>query len=251
MIRTLLRPHTVLAAALASVCLAPLAHAQPAGTCSARSAQHVKPVVELYTSEGCSSCPPADRWLSRLPASEVVALAFHVAYWDHLGWKDRFGSAEHTRRQAEQQAVNGARYSYTPQVVIDGMDRMDWPRASIPAARALATVELSLARQGEQISASVRPAPGAPAMLAAYWTVTESNHGTAVRAGENAGAALRHDHVVRELQAVDAWPAKAGAPVMLQFSPRSAAAAAHPRRVNLVIVNAGTGRPVQALSLDC
>ena len=91
------------------------------------------PVVELYTSEGCNSCPPADRWLSKLKADPgVVALAFHVDYWDRLGWKDRFASAAFTARQAEQQASNGARFSYTPQVVVDGQDRKDWPGIAMP-----------------------------------------------------------------------------------------------------------------------
>ncbi len=84
-------------------------------------------LVELYTSEGCSSCPPADRWLSQLKGQDdVVALAFHVDYWDRLGWKDRFASAEHTQRQAQQQRSNGARFSYTPQVVVNGRDRPSW-----------------------------------------------------------------------------------------------------------------------------
>ena len=74
-------------------------------------------MVELYTSEGCSSCPPADRWLSALKdGPPVVALAFHVDYWDRLGWKDRNASPAYTRRQAAQQRFNGARFSYTPQV---------------------------------------------------------------------------------------------------------------------------------------
>ena len=80
-----------------------------AGTCSARSAATITSVVELYTSEGCSSCPPADQWLSRLKAEpNVVALAFHVDYWDRLGWKDRFAGPAHTQRRAQTQASSGA-----------------------------------------------------------------------------------------------------------------------------------------------
>ena len=83
-----------------------------AGDAIATSARTTAPVVELYTSEGCNSCPPADRWLSTLKADPaVVALAFHVDYWDRLGWKDRFASAAFTQRQAAQQATNGARFS--------------------------------------------------------------------------------------------------------------------------------------------
>jgi len=104
-----------------------------ADTCSAKSPRHAVPVVELYTSEGCNSCPPADRWLSRLKTDpQTIALAFHVDYWDRLGWKDRFASPAYTQRQAEQQTVNGARFSYTPQVVVDGVDRKDWPSIATP-----------------------------------------------------------------------------------------------------------------------
>jgi hypothetical protein len=103
-----------------------LAVAAEAPVCQARSSATTR-VVELYTSEGCNSCPPADRWLSGVAsAPDTVALAFHVDYWDRLGWKDRFASAAFTQRQSQQQAVNGARFSYTPQVVVDGVDDKDW-----------------------------------------------------------------------------------------------------------------------------
>src|ERR1700709_639060 len=103
-----------------SMLLSAPAHAMAASSqCpSVQSGALRAPVVELYTSEGCSSCPPADRWLSGFKADpSTVALAFHVDYWDRLGWKDRFASAAFTERQSRQQAVNGARFSYTPQVV--------------------------------------------------------------------------------------------------------------------------------------
>ena len=235
--------------------------AEAPASCQARSAATVTPVVELYTSEGCNSCPPADRWLSKLKAdSSTVALAFHVDYWDRLGWKDRFASATYTQRQAAQQASNGARFSYTPQVVVDGADRKDWSDLSTPptAARSpAATVALTLTRDGERFSALVQPlastakAGSAPLRLAAYWAVTEQGHVTAVKAGENQGVTLKHDFVVRQYQPVAAWAADAAAPATLQFSPAGAADAAHPRQVNLVVVDAATGRPLQALKLGC
>ena len=90
----------------------------------------------------------------------MVALAFHVDYWDRLGWKDRFASAAFTARQAEQQASNGARFSYTPQVVVDGHDRKDWPGiATPPATRPGAPVDVLLAREGDRVIATVTPAP--------------------------------------------------------------------------------------------
>ncbi len=241
-------------AALAGLTCAAQIQAQAASTCSARSAATVTPVVELYTSEGCSSCPPADRWLSQLGAGpSVVALAFHVDYWDRLGWKDRFASAAYTRRQAQTQASSGARFSYTPQVLINGADRPDWPQATVAATNAaVAAVEVQLTREGDRVTAVVSPSRTAPARLAAYWAVTEQGHVSAVKAGENEGATLRHDHVVRDYRPVAAWSSKAGAPAgALQFDLTAAADTAHPREVNLVVVDADTGRPVQAVKLGC
>ena len=228
---------------------------QAAGSCSARSGPGVTPVVELYTSEGCNSCPPADQWLSRLKADPgVVALAFHVDYWDRLGWKDRFASAAYTQRQAQSQRSSGARFSYTPQVIVDGADRPEWSRANLPSSlksRPAASVELSLAREGNRFSANVAAGPGAPARLAAYWAITEQGHVSAVRAGENDGATLKHDYVVREYKTVAAWRAAPDMPALLEFETTLAADTAHARSVNLVIVDADNGRPVQALKLGC
>ena len=248
-------PAARLAPFAAAAALALAAHAAAAAdACSVRSARTVAPVVELYTSEGCNSCPPADRWLSRLKADpDVVALAFHVDYWDRLGWKDRFASADYTRRQAQQQTVNGARFSYTPQVVVDGQDRKDWPGIATPLAgrRPPAPVEVVLAREGDRVRATVAAAPGSPKRLAAYWAVTEQGHVTAVKAGENRGATLQHDFVVRDYRTVPAWTPRAGTPQELAFELPARADAAHPRDVNLVVVDADSGRPVQALKLGC
>ena len=244
--------RTACVAGLAGLALLTMAaHAAP--TCSARSAAGITPVVELYTSEGCSSCPPADRWLSRLKADPgVVALAFHVDYWDRLGWKDRFASPAYTQRQAQQQAGSGARFSYTPQVLLDGADRPDWPRLPAPlTARSAAPVEVQLVRDGNHFSATVVALGGAPARLAAYWAVTEQGHVSAVKAGENEGATLRHDHVVREYLPVAPWSVKPDNRTPLAFEPAAPIDPIHPRDVNLVIVNADTGRPVQALKLGC
>jgi hypothetical protein len=228
-----------------------------AQTCSARGATTIAPVVELYTSEGCNSCPPADKWLSRLKAEpEVVALAFHVDYWDRLGWKDRFASPAYTQRQAQTQRGSGARFSYTPQVLLDGADRPDWPGIGsglVARSRATAPVDVQLARDGNRYTATVAPGSGAPARLAAYWAVTEQGHVTAVKAGENEGVTLAHDFVVREYKPVAAWVSKAdaAATTTLQFEPAGPADPAHPRQVSLVVVNADSGRPVQAVKLGC
>jgi hypothetical protein len=227
--------------------------ARAVDACTAASTRQVPPVVELYTSEGCNSCPPADRWLSKLKADPaVVALAFHVDYWDRLGWKDRFASAAFTARQASQQASNGARFSYTPQVVVDGRDRTDWSRASVPASsRATAPVEVTLVQRGDRFVATVTPLANAPQRLAAYWAVTEQGHVTAVKAGENEGTTLHHDFVVRDYEPVVAWTVRGGAGETFGFTPTTPPDAAHPRSVNLIVVDAATGRPVQAVKLGC
>ncbi|MCE9661301.1 MAG: DUF1223 domain-containing protein [Burkholderiales bacterium] len=222
--------------------------------CMARSGATSAPVVELYTSEGCNSCPPADRWLSKLKSDpSVVALAFHVDYWDRLGWKDRFASAAFTSRQAEQQASNGARFSYTPQVVVDGQDRKDWPGIATPIGkRAASPVDVVLTRDGDRVTASVAATSRAPKRLAAYWAVTEQGHVSAVKAGENRGVTLEHDYVVRDYKTVPAWTASTTAPQTVAFQlPAQTDATPHPRAVNLVVVDADTGRPVQAVKIGC
>lgn len=226
----------------------PVAFAQ-AQACSARSGDTVTPVIELYTSEGCSSCPPADRWLSSLPVEPpVVPLAFHVDYWDSLGWPDRFARPEFTRRQHEQRAVNGARVSYTPQVVVQGHDRPDWRRLSLPREGVPAPVDITLEGDGRNFDAIVRPRAGAPQRLAAYWAVTENGHRSRVTAGENAGEKLAHDHVVRQLHRVPPWSA---AQIRLSFAPSLPVDPAHARAISLVVIDAASGRPLQSLRLRC
>lgn len=249
-----MRPTTRPCIAAAFGLLATQALAQAPAVCSARSGALVAPIVELYTSEGCSSCPPADRWLSTLKAdAKVHAFAFHVDYWDYIGWKDRFAHPVHSHRQGQQQAVNGARVRYTPQVVVNGQDRPQWPALRTPMASPAdgALVELGLVREGDRHSASIRPLPGAPARLAGWWAVTEHGHVSAVRAGENDGETLKHDFVVREYRPVAPWSTSTGAATTLQFTPSVAADPRHARQVSLVVVDAASGKPLQALRLGC
>jgi hypothetical protein len=217
------------------------AESEPA--CAARSGAIVPHVVELYTSEGCSSCPPADRWLAGLKnRPDVVPLAFHVDYWDRLGWVDRHASPLWTRRQQEAVARAGARVVYTPQVLLDGRDYRGWP--SLPAAAEPARVALSLRRDGAVYVAEAARRGGAPAALAGYWAVTEDGQVSQVRAGENHGATLNHDAVVRELLAVPVLDTAA------RFVPASPSGSGR-RHVLFVVTEAESGRPLQALSLGC
>lgn len=231
--------------------LAAAASAAAAPTCTAHSSATPPRVVELYTSEGCSSCPPADRWLSTLKGrGDVIALGYHVHYWDRLGWPDRFASEAFTQRQYQIAARTGSRSVYTPQVVVDGVDWRAWPRLPGSASGSLPAPRLSLAREaaGAPVAARVEPVPGASYQLSGYWAVVEDQHMSRVRAGENAGETLQHDHVVRLHQAVPPFAARDGLVSRLDVPP---GVAAHPRRIIFVVTTPAGERPVQALALAC
>jgi hypothetical protein len=222
-----------------------------AQSCRVRSAPGPAPqLVELYTSEGCSSCPPADRWLSTLQARrDVVALGFHVNYWDYIGWRDRFATDATTERQKSHRSAWGARQVYTPQVVADGRDWPSWHQGLPARSQQAAPVALELERQGDRLRARVSAAsgPGVGAALAGFWVVLEDGHTSRVRAGENAGATLRHDRVVRDYRPLAAWPAAAPAEFALELP---AADPAHPRRVVFVVHDTTPQRrPLQVLEL--
>jgi hypothetical protein len=221
-------------------------------SCKAQSAATAPTVVELYTSEGCSSCPPADRWLSTLKGRpDVLALAFHVNYWDRLGWTDRFATPEATARQTMLAHQAGESGVYTPQVIVDGQDWRQWPRLPKPASTATATataIGVTLVREGGMVTAQVAGASGSSSQLAGYWAVLEDYHESKVRAGENAGETLRHDHVVRLYKPVATWSANLGTRVQLAVSQGVPQV---PRRVVFVVTDAATARPLQAVALGC
>jgi hypothetical protein len=220
-----------------------------APACRAETRGPAPHVIELYTSEGCDSCPPLDKWLGEFKGKTgVLPLAFHVDYFDHQGWKDRFASPAHTRRQKELLSSSGARFIYTPQVLIDGRERKD--AAAALARPSAAMLELSVERVGEGYSATLRSAAASPLRLAAYWTVTENDHTTQVTAGENAGALLHHDFVVRDYRKVAPWEMAPGASVSFSFEPALRGKAERAREVALVVVDVATARPVQALRLS-
>ena len=214
-------------------------------TCSAQSTALRTPVIELYTSEGCSSCPPADQWLSALKGKPVVAQAFHVSYWDYIGWVDRFATAANNARQRELGASNRLRSIYTPQLVRDGRDWRDYDKATQPGP--LATVRINLQRGvgAGEFEARVEPQSGVQ-RWSAYWTVTEDGHQSRVKAGENAGATLKHDFVVRQYVPVGQYEGAQS----LKFYALSEQTG-YARRVNLVVFNPSTLEPLQALSLMC
>jgi hypothetical protein len=200
---------------IAAAALAGMSGLAVAATCSGTSPKHTVALLELFTSEGCSSCPPADAWLRKLPgagygADRVVPLALHVDYWDYIGWQDRFASPRYTERQKAYSAIGRSRFIYTPQVVLDGRDFRGWSNsgafeqtvsaANARPARATITVNLDEKEPGVahmRISAELsKDAAGSRASL--YVATFENGHTTNVKAGENRGATLEHDYVVRQ-----------------------------------------------------
>lgn len=166
-------------------------------------------VVELFTSQGCSSCPPADALLSTLAdRPEVLALAFHVDYWNRLGWTDPFSGPWATARQTAYAAQMGSSQIYTPQAVIDGRsDVVGSDRAAmesaIAAARSEPAVTVVLTTSGSGLQVAVDPTAPTDAVL---WLIGfDDRHDTPVRRGENAGRTLVDRNVVRSLTRLDGW----------------------------------------------
>lgn len=223
--------------------------------CAASSGPQVTPVLELYTSEGCSSCPPADKWASTFKGKDLVVQAFHVGYWDYIGWVDRFAAPAHTNRQREVAINNRLRNIYTPQVVVNGRDWPQWGHAEsrIVGTRDTARTHISIKRLADdQFEATVTPtaASGAAQPWAAYWTVTEHGHNSKVKAGENAGEFLKHDFVVRQYTQAGEYKSTDAMSKKLSF--RSIAATpGHERQINLVVFEPHSGKTLQALSLQC
>ncbi|MEY4912074.1 MAG: hypothetical protein RL761_1737 [Pseudomonadota bacterium] len=233
--------------------------------CKAASSTYITPVVELYTSEGCSSCPPADKWLSTLKnkttatisANPVVIQAFHVNYWDYIGWPDRFATPAHTNRQRQISAWNKQNGIYTPQMVLNGQDWRGWGGSSRNVTASTVSTELakssiSLLQTGaDQFEAVISPVAGAnnpPATWSAYWTITEHGHVTKVKAGENNGETLLHDYVVRQYTPVGDYSATSPQKLNLRGV---ATTPGHERQVNLVVFDPKTGKTIQAVSASC
>ncbi|HWG17526.1 MAG TPA: DUF1223 domain-containing protein [Acidobacteriaceae bacterium] len=175
-------------------------------------------IVELFTSEGCSSCPPADALLAKLqqdqpvPSANIIALEEHVDYWDHLGWKDRFSSPYVTQRQRNYQSVFHLDDIYTPQFVVNGSSQFDGTNPSaINSAIAKASADvapLQIVEVHVRNGASVSFKLANPAIRAKYVNlyaaIIEPQDNTNVKNGENAGRALQHINVVRAVATVGA-----------------------------------------------
>ena len=180
-------------------------------------------LVELFTSEGCSSCPPADRLLGRLetlqpvPGAEIIVLSEHVDYWDRLGWKDRFSSPDFSERQRAygRKLASGA---YTPQMVVDGSEELIGsdaraarniighlarnPKASVNLRLPAASEKDSATNVSVEIEIGDLPKAFSAEPLSVMLAISENGLETAIRHGENAGLQIKHRGVVRQLRTI-------------------------------------------------
>jgi hypothetical protein len=163
-------------------------------------------LLELYTSEGCSSCPPAEAWLSTLSQKPelwkaVVPVAFHVDYWDNLGWKDWFSSREFTQRQRRYAASWGSGSVYTPAFVLNGAEWQAWGRA-VPGNENIEAGRLVVLATGSQVKITFSPSKsGGP--YSAEIVPLKMNATSRVTAGENQGRTLNHQFIAMNLGRTD------------------------------------------------
>ena len=241
----------MISAALAVLATACVAVAGAAANQPVAATTGPKPVVvELFTSQGCSSCPTADDYLGELARrNDVVALSFHFDYWDYIGWKDPFGSAAGTARQRDYGRALGLHMVYTPQMIVDG--RADAVGSDKDAVERLiaATKRRDRVDIGFSIDEMGRlfvELPDHPlAGMATVWlAVFDKQHKTDVARGENSGATLSDYNVVRELRRVGNWPGRA---VQLPVAMAPDAGAKHDGCA--IIVQLGETGPVLAAAI--
>ncbi len=185
---------------------------QPGSTLPAttfQSGENQSTLIELFTSEGCSSCPPAEKWLSALKSSpelwkKIVPVAFHVDYWDRLGWRDRFAKPEFTSKQQHYAATWGGDSVYTPGFVVNGNEWRSWfgGNAMPTTSTKVGILRVSLGDDGK-LSATFVPETTQPRALVLNVALLGNNLESNVKRGENSGRKLRHDFVVLNLFKID------------------------------------------------
>ncbi|MDL2399584.1 DUF1223 domain-containing protein [Rhizobium mayense] len=191
---------------LAGIALASSLHAQEPAK--------IKGVVELFTSQGCASCPPADAAFQKLIGQgDVVALAYHVDYWNYLGWNDTMASKENTARQYAYARTLGRSGVYTPQAIINGRDHMNG--ADLGAINTKLedfqhhgkglTVPVSAAMKGDELEIKIGAGQGKANVVVAYF---DKEQQVSPKAGENNGQQITYLHAVSDVETVGMWDGK-------------------------------------------
>ena len=185
---------------------------QPGSTLPAKtfeSSETQNSLIELFTSEGCSSCPPAEKWISALKSSpelwnKIVPVAFHVDYWDRLGWRDRFAKPEFTSRQQRYAATWGGDSVYTPGFVINGKEWRGWFGSNGMPTSSTKVGVLRVSLGGDRkLTATFVPETTHPRALTLNVALLGNDLESDVKRGENSGRKLRHDFVVLDLIKID------------------------------------------------
>ncbi len=173
-------------------------------------------VVELYTSQGCSSCPPADALLSELAKrDDVIPLALHVDYWDYIGWKDEFGSPSNTRRQKAYAYAAGSRTVYTPQMIVGGVDHivgyrpMELADVISTHAKTAYPVNVTLERAGAEVVISADATTEFDKSIMVQVLRYRPEETVDIRRGENAGHTISYANIVMSLDKVADWDGRA------------------------------------------
>ena len=198
----------------AAVAAAGLSQSIGAPQVSAKPAGEGPWAVELFTSQGCSSCPPADAHLGRLSLRpDIVALAFHVDYWDYIGWKDPFASRDTTERQRAYARVLKQRYVYTPEMVVDGIGH-DTGRERVPIEALLARAQAQSAKRatpelsrslGNPLTIKLAAFPLEGRIADVTLAIYDRRHTTPVKSGENQGRMIENFNIVRQVERIDQW----------------------------------------------
>ena len=213
-------------------------------------------VVELFTSQGCSSCPPADAELARLArAGDVLALSYHVDYWNYLGWADTLSSRASTERQYGYARTLGRKNVYTPQAVINGQDHVngadgaaiDSMLSSLASSGAGLTVDMAADLEADGLTISVGDGEGKANIVAAYFDDVTT---VKIKSGENAGRSISYYHSVREIQTVGMWSGEA-----VELKLPASLISAHPGRGCAILlqvegVGGAPGRILGAAMID-
>ncbi|MEE2945592.1 MAG: DUF1223 domain-containing protein [Pseudomonadota bacterium] len=173
-------------------------------------------VVELYTSQGCSSCPPADAYFGKelVGRDDVIALALHVDYWDYIGWKDQFADPSYSNRQRGYARAAAKRSVYTPQMVIGGVDHVVGNRPSDVRSNlakhenAPSDIELAVSRSGDQLTIDLESATGKRDPLVVQVVRYSAKETVAIKRGENAGRTLSYHNIVTSWKTVGEWNAR-------------------------------------------
>ncbi len=256
----------IVASAIAATFGALLAFTAAAAECAVTSGTQRVAVLELFTSEGCDSCPPADKWVSELPARKldvdrVIPLAFHVDYWNQLGWIDPFSQAAFSDRQRQHSQRRGVTFVVTPQLLLNGQDYrravlfddIDGKVGAINRTKPQANIRIAINNRGSALDSTADVSvPGTIDQRRAqvYIALYENNLITAVKAGENKGHTLKHDFVVRKLVGPLGLDAKGGLSHAQSF-PLDARWKPQDMRLAVFVQHPQSGEVLQALSAAC